>query len=504
MKIDVLKMENFIKENKCQEVTNPVYFNLGNIPTEDGLFSYKIFGQMGSKERNKTFAYLNLKKRFIHPVIYKLLTSMDRKFISLINGTEYYKIVNGTLTKDSENGKTGLKFLYDNFEQIKFKDTGSSKRNEKLVLLDKLKKDEIFITKFIIIPAFLRDFNPSKSSNEKIAAVDVVNDLYAKIIRTVQSLDDSDGFDFMGSNAEATIQSTLNEIYAMNTGYLAKKTGMFHQSLLGKAVDYATRSVISAPRLKTERWDQNPIRFGYTGIPLAQLCVLFYPYFIKYITDFFDERVDEISKVKDKKGNIIEIKNVREQFTDEKIKKLLELYIKSPESRFNSIKVEDEAGNKHSVGILREDLGRKFTIIDLLYIAAFDICKDKHVYVTRYPIEHYQGIYPSKISILSTHETVFQKINDRYLENYPIVYPDYPSNEEFFIDTTIPNNSYLGALGGDYDGDTVSLRAVYSVEANQEAERLILAKTNLFNQEGKSSRGLGNEAVQALYSLTRD
>jgi len=153
---------------------------------------------------------------------------------------------------------------------------------------------------------------------------------------------------------------------------------------------------------------------------------------------------------------------------------------------------------------LREDLGRKFTIIDLLYIAAFDICKDKHVYVTRYPIEHYQGIYPSKISILSTHETVFQKINDRYLENYPIVYPDYPSNEEFFIDTTIPNNSYLGALGGDYDGDTVSLRAVYSVEANQEAERLILAKTNLFNQEGKSSRGLGNEAVQALYSLTRD
>lgn len=504
MKVDILDINKFIKENNCKEVTNPVHFNMGSIPTENGLFSYTIFGAVGSKQRKNTFAYINLNGKFLHPVMFKMLTRMDKRVLAIVNGTEYFKIVNGELVKDSENGETGVSFLYKNFEKIKFKDTGSSARSEKLLLLNKLNKDEVFIDKFIVIPASLRDFNPSKIKNDKIDAVDKVNDIYSRIIRTAQSLDGGLGFDFMGSNAEATIQNALVEIYTMFTGYLAKKTGMFHQSLLGKTIDYATRSVISAPRLKTNSWDENTIRFGYTGIPLTQICVLFYPFFVKYITDFFEERADELSTITDKKGNIIHIKNVMEQFSEDKIKKMIELFIKSPESRFNSLKIKDENGKEYPLEIFNEDLGRNFTIMDLLYIVAVDVCSDKHVYITRYPIEHYQGVYPSKITVVTTHDTKEQKIEDRYLKDYPVIYPDYPVEQDFFIDTTIPNNSYLGALGGDYDGDMLSLRAVFSVEANQEADKLIKSKTNFLYQNGSFSRSLGNEGVQALYSLTRD
>lgn len=52
--------------------------------------------------------------------------------------------------------------------------------------------------------------------------------------------------------------------------------------------------------------------------------------------------------------------------------------------------------------------------------------------------------------------------------------------------------------------DTVSLRAVFSVEANIEADRLIWSKKNLLNQQGKGLRPLGKEAVISAFCLTRD
>lgn len=95
------------------------------------------------------------------------------------------------------------------------------------------------------------------------------------------------------------------------------------------------------------------------------------------------------------------------------------------------------------------------------------------------------------------------KIGDKYLKNYPVVYPDYPTEENFFVDSTLMNNSYLKALGGDYDGDTISLRAVFSVEANKEADRLIKSKTMFLDSQGKSTRTITNEAFQAIYSITK-
>lgn len=52
--------------------------------------------------------------------------------------------------------------------------------------------------------------------------------------------------------------------------------------------------------------------------------------------------------------------------------------------------------------------------------------------------------------------------------------------------------------------DTMSLRAVYTQEANAEADKYIYSKANILDQSGKCSRELGNEAIQALYGLTRD
>lgn len=321
MKIDLFDFNKVIKDKKLEEVTNPVYFNLGVLPTDDGLFSYKIFGSPGSVERKTKFAYMNLKKHFLHPVMYKLLTSMDKKIENCILGNGYYIVnSNGELEENEEKGMNGVTFLYKNFDKLVFKDTGSDERKIKMNLLKKTPKNEIFINKFLIIPAFYRDFNPSKSSNEKIDAVDEINKYYSNVIRMCSSLSENDEIDFMGVNTEASVQQTLNDIYTYLTQTLAGKRGLLHQGLLGKSIDYATRSVISAPRFNTQKWNDNPIRFGYTGVPISQLCVLFFPFYLKYIQDFVELHKADIGQVRKADGSLVNI-NLQEQFSEEKIKK---------------------------------------------------------------------------------------------------------------------------------------------------------------------------------------
>jgi len=52
--------------------------------------------------------------------------------------------------------------------------------------------------------------------------------------------------------------------------------------------------------------------------------------------------------------------------------------------------------------------------------------------------------------------------------------------------------------------DTITIRSVYTVEANLEAENLINSKLAIMDENGKSSRTPRQEMVQTLYSLTKD
>ena len=53
------------------------------------------------------------------------------------------------------------------------------------------------------------------------------------------------------------------------------------------------------------------------------------------------------------------------------------------------------------------------------------------------------------------------------------------------------------------DGDQVTLKGVYSQEANQEAEKLLMSKSHILNIYGQNMRRTTNEGVQTLYMLTK-
>ncbi|QQO92504.1 viral RNA polymerase beta-prime subunit [Staphylococcus phage Machias] len=493
MKVDMIDIEQVITDTNAKEVTNPVFFDSGILPKEDGLFSYDIFGLIGTPERKTNLGWINLKDKYLNPVAYKALKDLDKNIELCIQGSEYFKVEKGQLVP-SEDGDTGLNFLYEVFDDLKFRKNDSRIRSEKIDMIKNTDKQKIFVDKWLVIPAFYRDFNPNETSGE-IQDTEEVNNMYSSIIRSVDAIS-FNSFGFIANSTKYNIQNTLFEIYQKFTsGELSGKTGFMQKRILGKTVDNSTRAVISSPKINSNRWDEMQIEFGELGVPLTQLVTLFLPFFNKYIIDFIELHKDAFQTATGNDEKELSLEEVYEQFDDKSIKNMLEFFIKDPNERFSPIYVNDREGKRHKVKLFEKTLGRDFTVIDLLYIAATEIVEDKHVMYSRYPIENFLNVAPAKIKILTTVDTIPEIIlDDIVLKDYPKVVREYPVDEDIFLDTAIIHNSYAQALGADFDGDMISIRSLWSVEANKEADKLINKKTNYLNYTGNSIRGVGNES----------
>ena len=71
-----------------------------------------------------------------------------------------------------------------------------------------------------------------------------------------------------------------------------------------------------------------------------------------------------------------------------------------------------------------------------------------------------------------------------------------------FIDSLNMCNGYLDSIGGDYDGDQVSVKGIYSAEANAELDQQMNSKIHYIGLDGISVMDVGKEAKQSLYCLT--
>ena len=88
---------------------------------------------------------------------------------------------------------------------------------------------------------------------------------------------------------------------------------------------------------------------------------------------------------------------------------------------------------------------------------------------------------------------------------YPYIREDMilKDTSNLFIDTLQLSNLYLKGLGGDYDGDQLSVKIAYTEEANLELSKYLQSKSNYIGLSGVSIRESSNECIQAIYSLTR-
>jgi len=535
MQIDIFDIDLFVKINKCPQVTSPIFFNFDRTPTSTGLFSHELFG-ISDNDRKNIFGYIDLKNHFIHPLVYSMMKGRMGAIRDILSGEKYATIINKKIVivpEDFENAQTGLDFLYNNYEKIDWLDDieegeiDSIDKKTRLKFLKSLKKSEFFITKWLVLPPFYRAEN-----SEDQTMGDNINALYKELISRTNSLKDGFGMQMFGDATKLKIQNTILELFIETTRPVKGKNSLLRKHLLGKTIDYTASNVITSPEISKANTPKDmPVRFGYGSFPIATIVSLFTPFYVNVITEFLGETLKFMYMLH---GNEIKKINLN-QFNTEFAEKLVKIFIKSENERFNVIrfnfinndneKVEKELrifeyrsladlkGNKY--------IERGFTYTDLFFIISkHEIVPDKHIYVTRYPVINFQNIYPSKITLQTTVKTrpkVYLKFNpetEEYLEfeDYPFI--KFDENKEpissahyEFVNVLIPGNVYIKALGGDYDGDMVYMRGLFTKEANAEAEKIIKSKINFLDASGEPARGInaiGKEATIALFELTKE
>ena len=190
LRVELLDPDKLVEVNDLKEITNPVFFIRNSIPTPDGLLSNDIFG-ITKYDRANTFAYIDLYEAFLNPLIYKTWCKVDSNIKACIHGTKYFKInEKGELIED-EDGETGIEFLRKNINRLKIRRTGSRQRDMRVQFIEKyIGKPEMFITKYIVCPAYYRDVNTEKGH----VAVGEINELYRNLIISVRALRESSSY----------------------------------------------------------------------------------------------------------------------------------------------------------------------------------------------------------------------------------------------------------------------------------------------------------------------
>jgi len=529
LKLEIMDVETFIKRNNVKEVTNPVTFVRDGYPSPDGLLSNEIFG-ITKEDRAGTFAYIDLGDLFMDPSCYKAWYRMDSRIKSIVHQTEKYIVNADGDLEVSEKGKTGVKFLKDNFDKIKIKSTESRKRDVKIEYLQQ-NKDRMFLTKYLVIPAYFRDVN----STGKNVGVGAINKLYASLLIAVSSLKSTQDYGFDNTGAiSGRIQETLLTIYDWFVGNnnerindegtgMAGKKGIIRRANMTKTPDYSSRLVISAVDMKVESLQNKMVTLERSALPLSSVIANFKPFMIFHIKKFFENEFGGISSypVINKKGEV-EYKTPKDpliEFSDERIEKELKKFTHSYSNRFVPIEVPlDNTKEKYYMKFKgrnssiedsdkRPDslFNRKLTWCDVFFMAAVEATRDKCVLITRFPMDSYFNQFPTKIVVSSTKKTEPIYVDNTYYEFYPLIREEDINSDtsKVFIDTGMISNLYLKAIGADFDGDMISTRGVYIVEANEELERFIYSKGNFIDVGGNNVRTIEGDCLQSLYSLTK-
>ena len=545
LNIKPLDVDKFIKVNELKAITNPMFFARTNMPTVDGLLSNEIFG-ITKDDRTTIFAYIDLAgEYFLHPLAYKIWSRLDSnvKLCVYEMDTFVYDPEKGKLKSDPK-GETGLKFLMKLIKTVDFKKTGSSKREVKINFLEKY-REKLFMKDVVVIPAGMRDVNTEADGK---VGVGEINKLYNAIVRDAKALQESDDYGLsLNGTLRGRIQDNIVKIYnwfifgrdpltgadAQASG-LSRKLGLIRRAGMKKSFDWGSRLVICTQNLRKEKLSDLDVDLDSIGLPLAAICANLFPYMLYWIRNWFSNRLSDVQTLqcinpKTKKQETVHIDSWQTVYSDERIKKEIGRFMHGMSNRFVPIEapITDPKRNKiyymqfKGYNVPDEDIAKKIindqmpkesfhlnsrplTWCDLIYMAAMEVTKDKMTLITRFPMDSYYNQFPAKIKVISTIETEPILVWNTFYKKYPkITLADINHNSSnHFVDVALPNNVRLGSIGGDFDGDTVSSKVPYSIEANDELYKAINAKIHYIGFGGINKMETSHEGAQAIYNIT--
>lgn len=526
LKLEINDVDKFVKVNECKCVTSPIFYDRNNIPNPEGLLSNEIFG-ITQEDRAGIFAYIDLHGYYLDPSCYKCWCRIDSNIKGVIHRTTKYKITEKGEIVEDPNGSNGVDFLRKNIDKIKFRKTDSIKRDMRVKYLEK-NRHKMFLNKYIVIPPYYRDTNSSSGR----VGIGGINKLYQQLLVSVNALlgPQEYGFDMSGP-MQGRVQETLLCIYDWFCGTtnknikteegvgLSGKLGIYRRANMSKTSTYSCRLIITCPELKVNRPSDMMSNFRKSSVPLAACIACFKPFVQFNVKRFFENEFigTEQYPVMTETGEVVyEIpKDPLIEFSDERIKDEMEKFIHGYNNRFTPIQVPLESGKTvymqfkgrfaHGETNSERIYNRRLTWCDVFYMAAVEAVRDKNVIVSRYPIDSRFNEITTEVEVSSTNQMEPMYVNNTFYKYYPKI-----TEEEIggntgnkFIDTMKLSNLYLKGMGGDYDGDQVTVKGAFLRETNEELRNFQNSKANFIDLGGENIRMNDADSIQSLYALTK-
>jgi len=471
--IDILILDKGILKQLGQITNLAIMKSSTKDFTDDGLFSTTIFGPVGSDERNVTFGYIDLKYPILHPLIFQLLGTLKVLYKDVMNGKRYAKWDNkekDLVETTREEGRTGYQFMMEHVHKIKFHDNDSDERAFKIKLIKKYTNDTMMLDHWLVLPAGLRDYTVDDDGTPK---EDEINDLYRKLIATVNSLNsisvDKNNLDLIDP-IRVKIQNITLEIYEYIKVLLDGKSKFIQGKWTKRAITYGTRNVITSVPSSIDDIDNvDKPGFNDTIIGLYQYISAISPVIKYYVhTKFINKIINSESTI----ATVVDPKTMQTINTtidaskrdewlsyeglDGIINKLSQEVIRTEPvmlDKYYMLLIYDDGKTVMPVfntETLSDDYNRKYlrpiTYAELFYISIYEIRKKYPAYLTRYPVVDLGGIYPTKLYLKTTVNGRTVKFVMGGIESTMV---EYPVLTEKFYNSLSPHLSKLEKLVGD-------------------------------------------------------
>lgn len=474
-------------------VSLALYDGNGNDFHPQGLYSSIIFGKQGEKRRFDTASYIDMKTYVFSPMYFKELKRLKSLYAEILLGKAYAVFdedIKDFVRASVIDGETGYDFFLRHWDKLEFARSKSITRNQRIELLTKF-KDRALIRYHTVIPAGLRDVDFDDNGRP---VEDDLNGLYRKLLSqsSVLSAALAEESSKVNDQARASLTASMQLIYEHIFGLLGGKRGMLQAKFGSRRIFGTTRNVISSMEVGGSLLgDPRQPTQDTTQVGLTQYIAGSLPYFRYHLRNtilpgFFDNVGGTVSLVNPDtlkaESHVLKDKTRDKWGTDDGLNALagsfLEPHLRHKpvliDGKFLSLIYRDDKGFKllNSIDELPDHLDkekvRAITWAELFYLTSAQSYKRARGFCTRYPVTGTGSIYACRIYLRTTVRALQLK---PYTEDWSSledeVYLEFPDtdNKLAFVETMVVHPSVLPLIGGDFDGDTMSLNMVFSDES---------------------------------------
>lgn len=490
-------------------VTSPSYYDGATTTFHDkGLFSTEIFGRAADTRRSRTMSYIDIKTKVLHPIMYRNIEKVAGFYIGILSGTQHATwdpTLRQFVKANEVDGDTGYAFFMRHFKDIEFTRNDSTRRDARLDVLDKYRETGLYDF-ILVIPAGLRDAEEGRGGN---LTVDEINEYYRSIISLSSNIDTKDQENPFNNSTKLLIQRNFNAIFQLLFSYLKGKGGLYQGNYFKRKLENGTRSVLAAGEFEIEDMD-GPQALGINDavIGLLQSLKGNLPLVVnRFLTSDLLQRAfsgDGTATVVDRKTLLpinvpvrpkerdyflteAGINTLINRFTKRRFRQqpvvvggnyLAMTYLDTDKGEFRII------GDTSSVPPAYMDKLRPTTYAELFYYLACPAIDGTGVWVTRYPNAGEGSTSPNVLYLKTTTDgyPVKELGSDWLPLDLPggkIIYREWPSNQENFVDTIAVHPNKLARKQGDHDGDLGSADFTLSDNARKETQDYVNNPDNI-------------------------